>query len=263
MVAYICKFLTCQCLFRGANCWFIKSAFDLQTKDVDMTNTSGSKISVWGEPARQDSSYSPLQADSSADVCVVGAGIAGLSTAYLLAREGKTVIVLDDGHIGGGETGRTTAHLSNALDDRYYELERLHGRERARLAAESHTAAIDAIETIVRSENIECDFERLYGFLFVPPGTDREQLEEESQSAQRAGLPVEWVCRAPIESFDTGPCLRSSGQGQFHPLKYLRGLARAIERFGGKIFNATHAEDVLAGVPAIVKTAQGPEVRAH
>ena len=76
-----------------------------------MTNTSGSNTPVWGETAKQTSSYSPLRADISADVCVVGAGIAGLSTAYLLAREGKSVIVLDDGHIGGGETGRTTSPL--------------------------------------------------------------------------------------------------------------------------------------------------------
>src|SRR4030095_2334832 len=95
------------------------------------------------------------------DVCIVGAGIAGMTTAYLLAREGKSVVVLDDGEIGGGMTGRTTAHLVNALDDRYFELERLHGEEGARFAAESHTAAIDRVEEIVNTENIDCEFERL------------------------------------------------------------------------------------------------------
>ncbi len=87
----------------------------------------------------------PLSERISADVCVVGAGIAGMSTAYLLARAGKSVVVLDDGPIGGGMTGRTTAHLVNALDDRYFELEKFHGEEGARLAAQSHTAAIDKI----------------------------------------------------------------------------------------------------------------------
>src|SRR5215471_13968214 len=207
-----------------------------------MSKNSGSNIPLWGEAARQDPSYSPLQADSSADVCVVGAGIAGLSTAYMLAREGKSVIVLDDGCIGGGETGRTTAHLSNALDDRYCELERLHGRERARLAADSHTTAIDTIEAIVQTEYIPCGFERLDGFLFVPPNANREQLEEEKEAAERAGLAVEWSPCAPIEGFDTGPCLRFPRQGQFHPLKYLQGLAQAVGRLGGKIFTGTHAE---------------------
>src|SRR5215831_4277837 len=108
-----------------------------------MITTCETNIPVWEKASRQDSPYCPLQSDSSADVCVVGAGIAGLSTAYMLVCAGKSVIILNDGRIGAGETGRTTAHLSNALDNRSYELERLHGIDRTRLAAESHTAAID------------------------------------------------------------------------------------------------------------------------
>src|SRR6266513_1686460 len=112
---------------------------------------------------------SALTERTSADVCIVGAGIAGMTTGYFLAREGKSVVVLDDGPIGGGMTARTTAHLVNALDDRYFELERLHGEEGARLAAESHTAAINAVEAIVEQEAIDCEFERLDGYLFLPP----------------------------------------------------------------------------------------------
>src|SRR6187549_1629079 len=93
----------------------------------------------------------PLGEDRRTDVCVIGAGIAGMTTAYLLAQAGKQVVVLEDRAIGGGETGRTTAHLSNALDDRYYKLEQLHGVEGARLAAASHAAAIDFIEATVQT----------------------------------------------------------------------------------------------------------------
>ena len=110
-----------------------------------------------------------LAENERADVCVVGAGIAGLSTAYLLTRAGKSVIVLDDGPIVSGETERTTAHLVNALDDRFFELERLHGEKGARLAAESHTAAVDTIERLVREEGIDCDFARVDGYLFNGP----------------------------------------------------------------------------------------------
>jgi glycine/D-amino acid oxidase-like deaminating enzyme len=92
----------------------------------------------------------PLASDADADVCIVGAGIAGLTTANLLSKEGKRVIVVDDGSTAGGETCRTTAHLVSALDDRFYHLERLHGEEGARLAAQSHGAAIDKIERIVQ-----------------------------------------------------------------------------------------------------------------
>src|SRR5690242_19597257 len=128
--------------------------------------SSGAMTSIW--MATADISPRPaLSEDIAADVCVVGAGIAGLTTAYLLADEGRSVIVLDDGTIAGGETSRTTAHLVNALDDRYFEIERLHGEKGGRLAAESHTAAIDRIAAIVAREKIACDFERLDGYLFV------------------------------------------------------------------------------------------------
>jgi len=111
----------------------------------------------------------------------------------LLAQAGRRVVVLEDGAVGGGETGRTTAHLSNALDDRYHVLERLHGREGARLAAASHGAAIDTIEAIVRQEGISCDFERLDGYLFLSPGDSSSILDAELEAAHRAGSPVSSV----------------------------------------------------------------------
>lgn len=186
--------------------------------------------SVW-----MDTAEVPLQSSLTeritADVCVVGAGIAGMTTAYLLAREGKSIVVLDDGPIGGGMTGRTTAHLVNALDDRYFELERLHGEDGARMAAESHTAAIDTVEAIVREESIDCEFERLDGYLFVPPHDSRKILDEELEAVHKAGLTdIEKVERVPWDSYDTGPALRFPRQAQFHPLKYLAGLTKAIQK---------------------------------
>src|SRR5881394_559109 len=116
--------------------------------------------SVWMDTT-EAALESALTERISAEVCVVGAGIAGMTTAYFLAREGKSVVVLDDGPIGGGMTARTTAHLVNALDDRFYELERLFGEEGSRLVAESHTMAIDRVEEILRREKIDCEFERV------------------------------------------------------------------------------------------------------
>lgn len=205
----------------------------------------------------------PLTTDLRTEVCVIGAGIAGLTTAYLLAKAGKRVVVLEDGAIGGGETGRTTAHLSNALDDRYYVLERLHGAEGARTAAASHTAAIDQIESIVRDEAIDCAFQRLDGYLFVPPGKSTGVLEQELEAARRAGVAgVELAKRAPMLPFDTGPCLRFPRQGQFHPLSYLNGLVVAFERMGGRIFGKTHVSGVDPGPPVQTQTTGGHTVTA-
>lgn len=197
-----------------------------------------------------------LHGATTADVCVVGAGIAGLTTAYLLARGGKRVVVVDDRGIAAGQTQMTTAHLSNAIDDRYAEIERLHGEGGSRLAAESHTAAIDQIERIVRDERISCDFLRLDGYLFVPPGESQEVLEKEHEAARRTGVvQVEWVDRAPMNGFDTGRCLRFGQQGQFHPLRYLAGLAEAIRGYGGRLYGGTHVRSVQGGKEVRVEAA--------
>src|ERR1700719_3272702 len=103
-----------------------------------MKTNSEQTESVWMQ-TEKIRCHAALTANIDADVCVIGAGIAGMTTAYLLLQEGKSVVVLDDGPVGGGQTQRTTAHLSNALDDRYVQIERWHGQEGARLAAESHS----------------------------------------------------------------------------------------------------------------------------
>lgn len=224
-----------------------------------MESDSGKNISLW-RATEAAPSAGALKQDVRAEVCVIGAGIAGLTTAYLLGREGRSVVVLDDGPVAGGNTERTTAHLSNALDDRYVEMERLHGERGARIAAESHTAAIDAIERIVEEEGIDCDFERVDGYLFTPPRKSKKILDDELKAAHRAGLKdVERVSRAALDSFDTGRALRFPAQGQFHPLKYLSGLVEAIKRDGGLIFTggAAHAEKIQGGPDARVRTVGG------
>jgi glycine/D-amino acid oxidase-like deaminating enzyme len=225
-----------------------------------MAHESGPSSSIWMATA-EVLSRPPLTQDIGAEVCIIGAGIAGMTTAYLLGREGTSVVVLDDGPIAGGMTQRTTAHLANAIDDRFVALERLHGEKGARLAAASHTAAIDRIEAVVADEGIACEFERLDGYLFVPPGQSSDVLHRELEAARRAGLSgVEMVERAPLAHFETGACLRFPRQAQFHPLKYLAGLVHAIKRDGGCLFTQTHASTIVGGTPARVETAGGPVV---
>ncbi|HKY02403.1 MAG TPA: FAD-dependent oxidoreductase [Burkholderiales bacterium] len=222
-----------------------------------MQSDAGVSPSVWSASA-QIPDRPPLRQDASAEICIVGGGIAGLSAAYYLAREGKSLVLVDDGPLGGGATSRTTAHLTNAFDDRYYQVARLHGADVARLVAQSHTAAIDAIDNIVREERIDCDFERLPGYLFMSPGGDADELHRELEAVRDAGIKaVEFVPRLPLSFSDFGPALCFPRQGQFHPLRYIAGLAAAVERYGGKIYTHTHARRIEGGERAHVETDDG------
>ncbi|HUQ75248.1 MAG TPA: FAD-dependent oxidoreductase, partial [Burkholderiales bacterium] len=207
--------------------------------------------SVWSATASMPE-CGPLRENIHVDVCIIGGGIAGLSTAYHLCQAGKSLAVLDDGPLVSGMTRMTTGHLTNMLDDRYFELEKLHGPESIRVAADSHTAAIERIDEIARKEGIDCDLSRPDGYLYLAEGDRKETLEKELHAAHRAGLKdVELMTRAPF-AWDTGPCLRFPRQGQFHPMKYLAGVAHAIRRDGGRIFCHSHADAVEAGVPGLV-----------
>ena len=227
-----------------------------------MKSDSGQTTSVW-MGTTDVPEFLPLDRDLRANVCVIGAGIAGMTTAYLLARAGRAVVVIDDGPVGGGETGRTTAHLTAALDDRYYAIEKMHGRDGARIAAESHTAAIAQIESIASTEDIHCDFERVDGYLFLGGDSKRKELENELAATQRAGLDTELVERAPLDFWDTGVALRFPRQATFHPLKYLKGLARGILRDGGKIYTGVHAKNIEDGEPAKITTSAGHVITAN
>jgi glycine/D-amino acid oxidase-like deaminating enzyme/nitrite reductase/ring-hydroxylating ferredoxin subunit len=201
--------------------------------------------SVWQATAAS-ARGAPLDRDLDLDACVVGAGIAGLTTAYLLAKAGKRVAVLDDGPVGGGMTQMTSAHLSYEIDDFYSELEKIHGTEGIRLAAESHLAAIDRVEAIAQDEGIDCDFERVDGYLFLAEGDSIRTLDDELAATHRAGLLD--VSRMVHPRF--GECLRFPNAAQFHPLKYLNGLMAAIERHGGRVYSEAHAEPSAGGLKA-------------
>jgi glycine/D-amino acid oxidase-like deaminating enzyme/nitrite reductase/ring-hydroxylating ferredoxin subunit len=219
-----------------------QNSFVLQGNEKGVT-TSGTNISYWldsVEPIR----FSPLKENQKTDVVIVGGGIAGLSIAYCLVKAGKEVIVVDDGFIGSGETGRTTAHIVNALDDRYAEIEHLLGEEKCKLAAHSHTEAINFIERVVQEEEINCDFMRLDGYLFLHPTDKPKTIEDEYVATNKYGIRTERVEGVPGIPDEKGLCLQFPNQAQFHPMKYLKGLTDYIVRHGGRIFTETHVEGI-------------------
>ncbi|KQV82206.1 oxidoreductase [Massilia sp. Root351] len=204
--------------------------------------TNGRSSSVWMDDA-SELNYPPLPGDLDTDVCVIGAGIAGLTTAYLLMKEGKRVTVIDALGVGAGESGRTTAHFFPP-DEWYAGIEEKFGARQSRLVADSYGRAIRLVEEIVAREAIECGFERLDGYLFNLPGGKEKDLAAEVQAAVRAGVQAGLGDRVPGLPFDTGPCVRYHAQAQFHPVQYLVGLAGCLARNGAGIYARTPALQV-------------------
>lgn len=214
--------------------------------DVNMPDekrTSGGNQSYW-IASTKPLSYSPLKNNIDTDVAIIGGGIAGITCAYMLSKQGRDVVLIEDGYIGSGETGRTTAHFTNALDNRYYELESFFAKEGAKLAAESHTEAINLVETIVNEENIDCGCRRLNGYLFLHKNDKPDNLNKEFEAAKNAGLNVTPVNEIPGISLPTGKYLKFPEQLTLHPMKYIEGLCNAIQKSGGKIFTNTRAEKI-------------------
>lgn len=225
-----------------------------------MNQNSGASNPVWLNSA--DFPREDALTETKSDVCVIGAGIAGLSCAYHLLKANMSVVVVDDGPMAGGETCRTTAHLASAIDDRFQEIERIHGKEGARLAYESHAAAIDRIEQIVHEEQLDCNFQRLDGFLIPADNADKDFMRNEYEAAVRAGVAgVTYPAQPPVDSLATRPCIKFPNQGQFDPIKYLAGVAAAVQRMDGQLVTQVHVEEVEEKQESVtVRTADGREI---
>jgi glycine/D-amino acid oxidase-like deaminating enzyme/nitrite reductase/ring-hydroxylating ferredoxin subunit len=203
----------------------------------------------------------PLKKSISTEVCVIGAGISGLMTAYFLQKKGYKVVVIDKDDLGFDETALSTAHLASALDDGFVQLIKWHGRDGARLAYQSHKEAIDIIEEVARIENIECDFKRVEGYLFLGPEQDKEFLERELTACQEIGIDeVALISQPEAAFFESGMCLRFTEQAQFHPLKFLNGLCERIRAHGGAIYTNTKVVSVHAGDLPIVEVEEGHRI---
>lgn len=185
-----------------------------------------------------------LKNDLKVDVCVIGAGISGLSAAYMLSSQGKKVVVIDKGQIGFGETGVTTAHLTCALDSRYFDLESLHGKDSTKLLLKSHLESIDLIESIVKKEKIDCDFKWVNGYLYLGDNDKEETLDKEMLSIQKLGFKKISKENTKISGMKLGIYLKFPDQAQFHPLKYLGGLVKSILKNNGEVYENVMAVDI-------------------
>lgn len=203
----------------------------------------GVRDTVWDQVQLAVPSNPKLARDATADVVVVGAGIAGLSVAYNVAKAGKKVIVLESRSVGAGQTGKTTAHLMPWNDDYYHQIETDWGTETMRLVAESHCSSIDFVERVVKEEGIHCNFQRVPGYLVSVEDNDSEaeKLRMEYEACKRGGLSsVKMInLKHAPENGSFGHGILFPMTAEFHPLKYIRGLAEAIKRMGGEIYEET------------------------
>jgi glycine/D-amino acid oxidase-like deaminating enzyme len=171
-----------------------------------------------------------LSSNETADVCVVGTGIAGLSTAYELVCQGLNIVLLDRGAIAGGMTARTSAHLTSMSDDTFKKLNDVRGVDGGKTFFDSHSSAISRIEQIQGNEQIACNFRRVNGYLFLAPNLTEEDLDEEYEATRKVGMKVKKKKGVPFEGEETTQTLVYSDQATFHPLRYVKGLADVIVR---------------------------------
>ncbi len=211
--------------------------------------------SVWSETTHAPP-YPALAGNVTVDVAIVGGGITGITAALLLQREGRRVAVVEARRIGKGETDKSTAHLTEALDVRYHTLISRFGFEGARLIAAGQREAIDRIALFADELSTPCDFRRLPGFLFAETSADVDELAAEEAAVRKLGLQAATTAEVPLP-FPIARALRFDNQATMQPRGYLQGLAEMFAHAGGRIFEETQVVDVDEGEPCRVITERG------
>ncbi len=178
------------------------------------------------------------------DVAIVGAGITGLTAAYLLSKSGRSVVVLEKDTVGSGATSYTTGFLTQVIDTSLADAEKIWGEGVAGTVLDGHKAAIDTIEKIVKEEKIDCEFVRCSNFIYSSEPND--ELDEEYAAAKRLALPAQ-LLKHPDLGFEAQGALEIENQAKIHPLKYLKGLTDIITASGVKIFEHTCIRDIESG----------------
>jgi glycine/D-amino acid oxidase-like deaminating enzyme/nitrite reductase/ring-hydroxylating ferredoxin subunit len=213
---------------------------------------------LWLEGA--DTRYPPLAEELEVDVAVVGAGITGLTAAYLLKQAGRSVAVLEQSRVGFGATGYTTAKLTVGHNLIYRDLVEAHGEEAARLYARSNQEAIERVAALVGEHSIDCDFERTANYVYVESPSAAGDLEREVEAAQAAGVDAVLTTDTDLP-YPVAAAVRVDDQAQFHPWKYLAALARLVDGDGSRVFESTRALDVATAERCAVEAREG-RVRA-
>jgi glycine/D-amino acid oxidase-like deaminating enzyme/nitrite reductase/ring-hydroxylating ferredoxin subunit len=217
---------------------------------VDPTNPS-----LWLETSPQ-TDFPQLDGDLEVDVAVIGAGITGTTAAWLLDAAGLRVALVEMRRVGDGATGYTTAKLTVGHNLIYADLEKRHGEETARAYAESNQWAIEQLDELVSTASIDCDWERASNYVYTERDDRVHDLEVERDAAFRAGISAELTTETDLP-FQVRAALRVDGQAQFHPRKFLQGIAARLAENGSHVFEESRVTDVRAGDECVVVTDTG------
>ncbi|GGQ16748.1 FAD-dependent oxidoreductase [Streptomyces mutabilis] len=227
-----------------------------------MTEKAQVKGSYWLQTAPGGAPRPALAEDLDVDVAVIGAGVAGLSTAWELTRAGRSVAVLEAGRVAAGVTGHTSAKLTALHSLVYDKLRRTRGPGGARLYARSQSEAIEHAAGIVEELGIDCDWETRDAYTYVCDAGRVDELRAEAAAAREAGLPATFETETGLP-FPVAGAVKVTGQVQFHPRKYLLALAEDLEAHGGRIFEGTTVHGLDEGGPCRVSTESGATVTAR
>ncbi|MFI0807133.1 FAD-dependent oxidoreductase [Streptomyces echinatus] len=203
-----------------------------------------------------------LDEDLDVDVAVVGAGIAGLSTAHELVRAGLRVAVLEAGRVAAGVTGHTTAKLTAQHTLVYDRLRRTRGPDGARLYARSQSDAIEHAAALVAELGIDCEWETRDAYTYVRDRGRAEEVRAEAEAAREAGLPAVFTTETGLP-FPVAGAVRVTGQAQFHPVKYLRAITADLIARGGQVYEGTRVTGLAEAEPCRVTTGAGATVTAR
>lgn len=206
--------------------------------------------------------YPALAEDIEADVAIVGGGLAGISTAWMMKQEGLRVAVPEADRICQGTTGHSTAKITSQHNLIYDEIQSQLGRELARQYAEANETAVRTMADIIQRHNIDCDFQWKPAYVYTQQHKYIEKIEKEAKTAAGLGIKAEYLDTLDLP-FAVKAAVRFDGQAQFHPRKYVLALAEKIPGDGSHIFEQTPAVGLQEGSPNVVVTKKGKTVRAE
>jgi len=209
----------------------------------------GKPVSFWLDSTTQTSF--PKMQSVTVDVAIIGAGIAGITAAYLLKKAGKTVALVEAEQIAASASGHTTAKVTSLHQLIYADLIDRHGEDKARLYGESNQAGVEFVASTVGQEGIDCDFQRNDTYSFAEDSENLDKIQKEYDAAIKLGLPAHFVTDTTLP-FEVVGAVKFTNQAQFHVRKYLLHLANTIPGDGSYIFENSRVQTVDEGTPCKV-----------